>query len=86
VVNGILWVLAIGAPWRDAPTCFGPWQTVYARFARWSDDGTWHRILCSLRTAAERAGRIDWSLVCVDGTSVRVLMAAEAVAAGRVPG
>ncbi|WP_430393347.1 transposase [Corallococcus exiguus] len=29
VLNGILWRLHIGAPWRDLPSRYGPWQTVY---------------------------------------------------------
>ena len=80
VVGGILWVLATGGVVRDAPTCFGPWQTLYARFARWSDDGTWHRLLSAFRTAVERAGCIDWGLACVDGTSVRATHYAAMVA------
>jgi transposase len=27
VVNGILWKLRTGAPWRDLPERYGPWQT-----------------------------------------------------------
>ena len=27
VVNGILWTLAAGVPWRDLPERYGPWQT-----------------------------------------------------------
>ena len=28
VINGILWILATGSPWRDLPCEFGKWQTV----------------------------------------------------------
>lgn len=76
VVNGILWVLAAGVPWRDAPERYGPWQTLYERFARWTDDGTWDRMLGALLGAMQRRGKIDWSLWCVDGTSIRALKAA----------
>jgi transposase len=31
-VNGILWKLATGVPWRDLPERYGPWQTCYERF------------------------------------------------------
>ena len=27
VINGILWILRTGAPWRDMPEYYGPWQT-----------------------------------------------------------
>ena len=38
LINGILWVLHSGAPWRDVPERYGPWQTVYDRFNRWRKD------------------------------------------------
>lgn len=76
VINGILWVLATGVPWRDAPERYGPWQTLYDRFARWTKDGTWDRILQALLTEMPRRGQIDWELWCVDGTSIRALKAA----------
>ena len=44
VVNGILWVLDTGAPWRHVPMHYGPWQTLYGRYVRWRDDGTWQRL------------------------------------------
>jgi transposase len=66
-------MLATGVPWRDAPERYGPWQTLYERFARWADDGTWNRVLTALLAEAERRGRIDWSLVCVDGSAIRAL-------------
>ncbi|MGK7916065.1 MAG: transposase [Prochloraceae cyanobacterium] len=25
IINGILWVLRTGAPWRDIPDSYGPW-------------------------------------------------------------
>lgn len=31
--NGIFWILRTGAPWRDLPERFGPWQTVYDHFS-----------------------------------------------------
>jgi len=36
IYNGILWIDKTGAPWRDLPEHFGPWQTVYSRFRLWS--------------------------------------------------
>jgi len=31
-VNGILWVLRTGAPWRDMPERYGNWNSVFVRF------------------------------------------------------
>ncbi len=28
VVNGILWILRAGSPWRDLPQGYGKWSTV----------------------------------------------------------
>ena len=33
-VEGVLWIHRTGAPWRDLPSDFGPWKTVYNRFDR----------------------------------------------------
>src|SRR5215510_6085781 len=45
VLNGILWVLGTGAPWRDLPPKYGPWQTAYTRYRIWSREGSMYRIL-----------------------------------------
>ena len=39
IVNGILWRIRTGAPWRDLPEKHGQWMTVYQRFRRWSEAG-----------------------------------------------
>ena len=41
IVNGILWRIRTGAPWRDLPEKHGRWVTVYQRFRRWSEAGIW---------------------------------------------
>jgi transposase len=72
VINGILWVLHTGAQWRDLPRpTYGPWQTVYERFNRRSKDGTWGRVLEAIHVRLDQAGKIDWDLFCVDGSSIR---------------
>ncbi len=59
MLNGILWILRTGAPWRDLPERFGPWKTVYHYFHRWRDDGTFDRILQALQIHLDRSGQID---------------------------
>lgn len=71
LVNAVLWVLFSGAPWRDLPERYGPWQTAYRRFARWRRDGTWARALARLRLRADRRGLLDYAQWNVDSTSVR---------------
>ncbi len=45
VVNGILFRIRTGVPWRDLPERYGSWKTVYERHRRWSAEGTWDRVL-----------------------------------------
>ena len=71
IVSGILWRLRTGAPWRDMPEHYGPWQTVYSRFRRWRLAGIWDQALAALQAQAQSAGVIDWSVHFVDGTVVR---------------
>ena len=76
MVNAMLWILSTGAPWRDLPERFGPWQTVYDRFNMYRKDGTFDRILERLQMKLDENGLIDWELFCVDGSSVRAHRAA----------
>jgi len=71
VVDGILWILRTGSPWRDLPEEFGPWQTVWRLFDKWNGDGTLDAILHRLRATRVDVGAIDEDLWCVDGTVVR---------------
>ncbi len=65
VVNGILWKLRAGAPWRDLPARYAPWQTCYDRFVRWRRDGTWDRLLARTQTKSDAVGEVEW-LVSVE--------------------
>ena len=71
VINGILWKLATGAPWRDLPERYGPWQSAYTRFRRWQRAGVWDRALAALQAAADARGDLDWTLHFLDGTVIR---------------
>lgn len=76
MLNGILWILRTGAPWRDLPERFGSWRTVYGYFQQWRADGTFDRVLQVLQIRLDREGQIDWDLWCIDGSSVRAARAA----------
>ena len=71
IMDGILWILRTGAPWRDLPKEYGPWGTVWDLFDTWNHDGTLNDILHRLRAAKVDVGEIDEDLWCVDGTIVR---------------
>lgn len=76
MLNGLLWILRTGAPWRDLPDRYGPWQTVYEYFNAWRAEGTYDRILEALQIRLDRDGNIDWDLFCIDGSNVRASRAA----------
>ncbi len=70
LIDGIRWRMRTGAPWRDLPSEYGPWQTVYGLFRRWQRDGTWPGLLTRLQARADAAGLITWE-VNVDFTICR---------------
>ncbi len=70
VINGILWKLRTGTPWRDLPERYGPWQTCYDRFVRWRRDGTWERLLAHAQSKSDAVGEVAWE-VSVDCTVAR---------------
>ena len=76
LLNGILWICHTGAPWRDLPERYGPWQTVYDRFNRWRADGTWAKIVVRLLRHLERHGQLGRRLWFVDATVIRASRAA----------
>ncbi len=68
VLHGILWVLRTGAPWKDLPDRYPPYQTCHRRFQRWSRDGTLRRVLEALAEDLYRRGQIDLREAFIDGT------------------
>ncbi len=71
VVNGIVWILRTGSPWRDLPEEFGTWKTAWRLFDEWNADGTWDLILTRLRASCIEVGEVSDQLWCIDGTVVR---------------
>jgi transposase len=70
LIDGIRWRVRVGAPWRDVPEVYGPWQTIYGLFRRWQRAGVWQRIVTGLQARADEAGLITWD-VSVDSTISR---------------
>ena len=64
-VEGVLWIVRTGSPWRDLPEAFGDWNSVFRRFSRWSIKGVWWRIFEAMSDDP------DFEYLIVDSTIVR---------------
>ena len=49
VVNAIFYVVRTGCQWRMLPHDFSAWQMVYYYYNKWSQDGTWNKIMALVR-------------------------------------
>lgn len=66
-LNGMLYVLRTGCPWRDMHERYGKWNSVYVRFRRWAEQGIWDDLL---QTLVDLGLSDDWQHM-VDSTVVR---------------
>lgn len=71
IINGILWRLRCGAPWRDVPPKYGSWNTIYRRFRRWSEAGVWEAVAVTLAEIMADSGHYS-----IDSTTVRAHVSA----------
>ena len=76
ILNGMLWILRTGSPWRDLPERYGKYKTVHSRFRRWTHSGLWNLILLALQNRAQGREDIDWTLHHVDSTSIKAQVSA----------
>ena len=63
-VEAMLYRIRIGCPWRDLPTCFGKWSTVYHQYRYWRK--TVNEQLMSIMTADYDS---EWLFIDVRGKS-----------------
>lgn len=68
MLNGIIYWLSTGIPWRDLPERYGPWETVYGRFRTWTLNGVWEDVM----TALIEQDIVDESTLMLDSTTVKV--------------
>jgi transposase len=65
-INGILWRLRTGAPWRDVPERYGEWNSIARFFRRWCANSLWEVIATTLAEAMA-----DNRHHSIDATTVR---------------
>ena len=70
VLNGILWVLRTGAPWKDLPDRYPPHQTCHRRFQQWTKAGVFRRIIEELAVELQERGGINIREAFIDGSFV----------------
>ena len=68
VMNGILWILRTGAPWKDIPPRYPPYQTCHRRFQLWVKQGVFRLILKELAEDLYERGKIDIREAFIDGS------------------
>jgi len=68
ILNGILWICRTGAPWKDMPGRYPPYQTCHRRFQQWVKQGIWEDILLQLALDLKRRGKIDLAETYLDGS------------------
>lgn len=64
-LEGILFRMRTGCPWRDIPSNFGNWSTVFRRFNLWSKKG----VLANIFKELSRDSDVEW--LFIDGSIVR---------------
>src|SRR3954451_20845219 len=80
MLNGIFWRLNTGAPWRDLPERFGPWQTVYDRFRDLRAGGLLDRIIARLQLRLNEEAFLAPELFGADAPTARAARAAPGAA------
>ncbi len=80
MLNGIIYWLATGVPWRDLPERFGPWQSVYGRFRTWTLIGIWAKILEVLM----ETDIVEETTLMLDSTTIKVHQHASGSKKGRM--
>ena len=64
-VEGMLYRMRVGCPWRDLPEAFGCWNSIYKRFSAWSAGGKWLRVFKVLVNEPD----LEWEFI--DGSYVK---------------
>ena len=67
VLDGVFWIARTGTAWRDLHSHFGPWNSVYRQFRRWTQAGIWDVML----EALNETGAGNDSVQMIDSTIIR---------------
>lgn len=68
VLEGILWVLWTGAPWKEVPKEYASGSTCWRRLKAWEEQGVWLKIWRAFLAELDAKGQLDWSECFADGS------------------
>jgi len=78
VLEGIVFMLVAGIPWRYFPNNFGcSRSTCWRRIQQWQELGIWEALYALLLDELQRRGLIRWSRAAVDSSLVRAMEGGE---------
>jgi transposase len=66
LVEAVLWIARTGSRWRDLPSLFGQWNTVFKRFRDWVKADVFKQVFEAVSDEA------DMEYAMVDATIVKV--------------
>ena len=78
-VEAVLWIVRTSSPWRDLPSRFEQWNSVFRRFRRWAIAGVFERLFKTVRDDP------DFEYVIADGTIIRAHQKASGAKGGLRP-
>jgi transposase len=76
-LEAVLWRVRTGLPWRDLPTAFGRWNSLFQRFRRWARAGVFERLFERL------SDEPDFEYALIDGTIVTAHQKASGAKGGK---
>jgi len=79
VLSGIIHVLTSGCRWRDCPSVYGPYTTIYNRWNRWSRRKVWRDLFEALRRVSSQE-----DFHAIDSTTAKAHRAAAGAKGGRM--
>ncbi len=75
-VEGMLYRMRVGCPWRDLPEAFGCWNSIYKRFNAWSAAGKWVNLFKALVVEPD----MEW--IFIDGSYAKAHQHSSGAASG----
>ncbi len=78
-INGVFYLVKTGCQWRNLPTDFGKWKTIYSFYRRACLNGTWDKIQKILvkKTREAKGKNAAPTYALIDSQSAKTTLASE---------